>query len=292
LGFLIDFWFVVYGDRLGNGQGDAVSDNVFEVRDVHYAYLGRFPALAGVEMSIQRGKKIALMGANGSGKSTLLHLLDALAFADKGNVSFMGHELKESDFEDDAFSCDFRRRVGLVFQNPDVQLFCPTVREDIVFGPLQLGLGEAETKKRLEKAVETLRISHLLDRSPHQLSIGEKRKVAFASTLVIDPEVLLLDEPTAGLDPQTTANILELLLKASLEGKTVITATHDTHVVEDISDEIYVFGQDKRIAGHGKPADILANQELLKANNLIHSHPHTHHGEVHSHPHQHLEHHS
>jgi cobalt/nickel transport system ATP-binding protein len=276
----------------GDGKGFSVSDNVFEVKGVHYAYLQKFSALSGVDMTIRRGQKITFMGANGSGKSTLLHLLDALAFADRGSVSFMGRELKESDFDDDEFSRDFRRRVGLVFQNPDVQLFCPTVREDIVFGPLQLGLGETEAKKRLEKAVETLHIEHLLDRSPHQLSIGEKRKVAFASTLVIDPEVLLLDEPTAGLDPQTTASILELLLKASLEGKTVITATHDTHVVEDISDEIYVFGQDRRIAGHGAPKDILENTELLKANNLTHSHPHMHHGEVHSHPHQHLEHHS
>ena len=269
-----------------------MSDNVFEVKGVHYAYLKKFPALAGIDMSIPRGKKIAFMGANGSGKSTLLNLLDALAFPDKGSITFMGQELKEANFNDDDFSRDFRRRVGLVFQNPDVQLFCPTVRQDIVFGPLQLGMGEEEARKRLDKAAETLGITHLLDRSPHQLSIGEKRKVAFASTMVIDPEVLLLDEPTAGLDPQTTANILELLLKASQDGKTVITATHDTHVVEDISDEIYVFGQDKKIAGHGTPQEILGNQELLKANNLIHSHPHMHHGEVHSHPHQHLEHHS
>jgi len=269
-----------------------VNDFVFEVKGVHYAYLKKFPALSGIDMSIPRGKKIAFMGANGSGKSTLLNLLDALAFPDKGSITFMGRELKESAFDDDDFSHDFRRRVGLVFQNPDVQLFCPTVRQDIVFGPLQLGMGEGEAKKRLDQAAETLGITHLLDRSPHQLSIGEKRKVAFASTIVTDPEILLLDEPTAGLDPQTTANILELLLKASQDGKTVITATHDTHVVEDISDEIYVFGQDRKIAGHGTPQEILGNQELLKANNLIHSHPHMHHGEVHSHPHQHLEHHS
>jgi len=269
-----------------------VSDNVFEVRGVHYSYLKRFEALSGIDMAIERGRKVTFMGANGSGKSTLLHLLDALVFPNQGSISFMGRELKESDFDDEAVNADFRRKVGLVFQNPDVQLFCPTVKDDITFGPLQLGVGENETKKRLGEVAETLRISHLLDRSPHQLSIGEKRKVAFASTLVIDPDVLLLDEPTAGLDPQTTANLLELLLKASAEGKTVITATHDTHVVEDISDEIYVFGQDKRIAGHGTPQEVLGNLELLRANNLIHSHPHMHHGQVHSHPHQHVEHHA
>lgn len=269
-----------------------MSENAFELKNVHYAHLGKFPALGGIEMTIPRGKKITLMGANGSGKSTLLHLLDGLFFPDQGEIRFMGQPLTEAAFGDDDFSLSFRRRVGLVFQNPDAQLFCPTVREDIAFGPLQLGMGEAEAKRRMEKAVETLGIAHLLDRSPHQLSLGEKRKVAFASTLVIDPEVLLLDEPTAGLDPKTTATILELLLKASAEGKTVVTATHDTHVVEDISDEIYVFGSDRRVAGHGAPREVLADEELLKANNLVHSHPHMHHGEVHSHPHQHLEHHS
>ncbi len=124
------------------------------------------------------------------------------------------------------------------------------------------------------------------------MSEGEKKRVAIAQALMSPCELLLLDEPTAGLDPQTTANLLELLLKASAEGKTVITATHDTHVVEDISDEIYVFGQDKRIAGHGTPQEVLGNLELLRANNLIHSHPHMHHGQVHSHPHQHVEHHA
>jgi cobalt/nickel transport system ATP-binding protein len=251
-----------------------MSDAVFELEAVSYSYLGRFPALKSVSLSIQRGQKVALMGANGSGKSTLLSLLDALIFPDQGSIRFMGQPLAEPRLDEGDFSADFRRKVGLVFQNPDVQLFCPTVREDILFGPLQLGMGPAEAQKRLESLAVSLGILHLLDRAPHQLSLGERRKVAFASTMATDPEVLLLDEPTAGLDPLTTAHILEMLLKAAAAGKTVITATHDLHIVEAISDEVYIFGQDKGIAGHGSPKAILADTEMLRANNLVHAHPH------------------
>lgn len=271
-----------------------MNDMIFELKGVHYSYLGKFPALCGVDMVITRGQKITLMGANGSGKSTLLNLLDALFFPSQGSIRFLGREIREKDFEDEDFSRNFRKKVGLVFQNPDIQLFCPTVREDIVFGPLQLGFSQAETQIRLDRLAEELGISQLLDRAPHQLSLGERRKVAFASTLIIDPDVLLLDEPTAGLDPMTTAHILEMLLKASDAGKTIITATHDTHIVEDISDEVYVFSQDKKIAGHGAPKDIMADTEMLKANNLIHTHPHRHQqqDQIHAHPHQHLDHHA
>jgi len=270
-------------------MGGFMSQVLFELENVHYAYLGRFPALSGVDMTITRGKRVTFMGANGCGKSTLLNLLDALIFSDKGRVVFNGTELKESNFKDVEFSRGFRRKVGLVFQNPDIQLFCPTVREDILFGPLQLGMGAEEARKKMEDLAEKLRFTHPLDRSPHQVSVGEKRKVAFASTLAVDPEVLLLDEPTAGLDPKTTAQILEMLLTASNEGKTLVTATHDTHFVEDLSDEIFVFTPGGTLAGHGTPEEIMRDTKLLEANNLIHTHPHRHHGEIHSHPHQHLE---
>ena len=252
---------------------------LFECRDVRYAYQGRFPALCGIDMSISKGQRIAFLGANGCGKSTLLNLLDGLVFPDKGTVAFMGNELTETAFADQGFSAGFRRSVGLVFQNPDVQLFCPTVREDIAFGPLQLGVDEATVKARIGSLAETLSMTHLLDRSPHQLSVGEKRKVAFATVLAIDPDVLLLDEPTAGLDPQTSTHLIEMLSTAAGSGKTIITATHDLHIIEDIADEVYVFGQDRRMAGYGSPAEILADTPLLRANNLIHRH--SHHGRDH-----------
>ena len=176
-----------------------MNDLIFESKDIYFSYLGKYPALCGIDINIRRGEKISVIGANGSGKSTLLHILDGLIFVNKGSFKAFGSELKESLFNDEGFSRDFRKKVGLVFQNPDIQLFCPTVKEDIVFGPLQLGIQKNEVDKRLEKLINILGIKDLLNRSPHQLSIGEKRKVAIASTLIIEPDVLILDEPQLDL---------------------------------------------------------------------------------------------
>lgn len=264
---------------------------IFELKDVYFSYLGRYPALCGIDITIRRGERITIIGANGSGKSTLLHMLDGLIFPDKGTVKAFGRELEETLFNDEGFSMNFRKKVGLVFQNSDVQLFCPTVKEDICFGPLQLGIGRKVIERRLNELIRILNIKDLLDRSPHQLSIGEKRKVAIASTLIIDPDVLIVDEPTAGLDPLTTRHIIDLLFQANDAGKTIITSTHDLHIVEEISDVVYVFGREKRIIRTGSPREILDDSQLLQANNLIHIHSHTHKGKTHSHPHLHLEHH-
>ncbi|MFH0877259.1 MAG: ABC transporter ATP-binding protein [Candidatus Omnitrophota bacterium] len=264
---------------------------IFELKEVYFSYLGKFPALCGIDLAIQKGQKIAVIGANGSGKSTLLHMLDGLIFPDRGVVKAMGRELKEGDFNDEVFSRNFRKSVGLVFQNPDVQLFCPTVKEDILFGPLQLGMDKKTIAARLEEFIAALGIEGLLERSPHQLSIGEKRKVALASTLVIDPDVLVLDEPTAGLDPLTTRHIIDLLVASHEAGKTIIVSTHDLHIVEEISDVVYVFGPSKKIIRTGPPAEILGDIELLGANNLLHIHSHKHKGQIHTHPHLHIDHH-
>jgi len=264
---------------------------IYELNDVHFSYLGKFPALCGISIKIHPGEKIAIIGANGSGKSTLLHILDGLIFPSKGVVKAFGKELKENIFRDDHFSGSFRRRTGLVFQNPDVQLFCPTVKEDIIFGPLHLGVEKKKINERLNELVAILGIEHLLDRSPHQLSVGEKRKVAIASTLAIDPEVLLLDEPTAGLDPLTIRHIMDFFMQATVAYKTIIIATHDLHFIEEISDIIYVFSPEKNIVKCGKVLEILQDTTLLESNNLIHVHAHRHKDTVHIHPHQHLHHH-
>lgn len=268
-----------------------MNESMFELSDVHYAYLGKYPALCAVDLCVARGEKIVLLGANGTGKSTLLHVLDGIVFPDRGTVKIEGGELSERRLEDEVFSRKFRQKVGFVFQNPEVQLFCPTVREDIAFGPLQLGVPEKEVVVRMEAVVKLLEIGHLLDRSCHQLSIGEKRKVAIATTLVIEPEVLLLDEPTAGLDPATTRHIIDIIKEASAKGKTIITATHDLHLVEEIADKIFVFGRDKRIVRSGPCAELLGDMDFLSNHNLVHVHSHRHHGTVHTHQHQHLEHH-
>lgn len=268
-----------------------MNEIVFELKDVHFSYLGKFPALCGVNITIEKGYKIAIIGANGSGKSTLLHLLDGLIFPDKGEIKFFGKELTERSFRDENFTKTFRRTVGLVFQNPEVQLFCPTVKDDIVFGPLQLGVEKTEIRKRLDELVNLLDIADLLNRAPHQLSIGEKRKVAIASVLMINPDVLLLDEPSSGLDPLTTRQILDLLIQLNKDGKTIITATQDLHIVEEISDTVYVFSREKKIIKFGQPSEILSDEQLLHEHNLIHIHGHMHKGKIHIHQHSPLEHH-
>ena len=269
-----------------------IMDNlIFELNDVYFSYLKKFPALCGIDINIRQGEKITLIGANGCGKSTLLSMIDGLIFPDKGTVKVFGKEVTENDFNDEDFSKNFRKKVGLVFQNSDVQLFCPTVKEDIVFGPLALGVEKVEIQKRLDELVGPLDIADLLNRSPHQLSIGEKRKVAIASTLIIEPDVLILDEPTAGLDPLTTRHIIDLLIKENQSGKTIITATHDLHIVEEISDFVYVFSHEKKIIKSGKPDEILKDEQLLRDHNLIHIHSHRHKDKIHTHPHLHLEHH-
>jgi cobalt/nickel transport system ATP-binding protein len=264
---------------------------IFELKEVYFSYLGKYPALCGIDITIRRGERVTIIGANGSGKSTLLHMLDGLIFPDKGTMKAFGSELHEGLFNEEGFSANFRKKVGLVFQNSDVQLFCPTVKEDICFGPLQLGVGKKVIERRLDELIRILDIKDLLDRAPHQLSIGEKRKVAIASTLIIDPEVLIVDEPTAGLDPLTTRHIIDLLLHANDAGKTIITSTHDLHIVEEISDVVYVFGREKKIIRTGSPREILEDSQLLQANNLIHVHRHRHEGTTHSHPHLHVYHH-
>lgn len=264
---------------------------VFELNGVYFSYLGKFPALCGVNIKLEPGRKVSVIGANGSGKSTFLQILDGLIFPDQGQVNFFGVPLNEKIFNDAKFSQEFRRKVGFIFQNSDAQLFCPSVREDIVFGPLNLGFGKIEISKRLDNLVEALNLGELLDRSPHQLSIGEKRKVAIASTLIISPEILILDEPTAGLDPLTTRNIIDLLIKENNSGKTIITATHDLHIVEEISDVVYVFGRQKSIVKSGSAEEILNDLTLLGENNLVHIHSHRHQDKIHLHSHTHLDHH-
>lgn len=262
-----------------------VSANVFEVSDVTYHY-NDVTAIAGLSLSIRQNQRVAILGANGSGKSTFLRLLDGLYFPDSGTITAFGDPITEQAFQDERFAFSFRRRVALVFQNPDVQLFNPTVFDEVAFGPLQLRWSKDEIRHRVAQTLEMMEIEHLKDRSPHRLSGGEKKRVALASVLVLDPEVLLLDEPTASLDPKSQGRVVDFLVGWG-GAKTIITATHDLDIVEDIADYCFVF-QNGRVVGEGTPAEILADNVLLESTNLIHAHRHSHpSGEVHSHPHLH-----
>ncbi len=259
---------------------------VFELNHVWFRY-DAVLALADVSLAFEAGKRIALLGANGSGKSTLLRMLDGLYFAETGSVLFHGAELTAEGFERDEFAFDFRRRVGLVFQNPEVQLFNPTVFDEVAFAPLQLRWPKERIAERVAEMLERMEIGHLRDRPPHRLSGGEKKRVALASVLVLDPEVLLLDEPTAGLDPRSESQIIDMLIGWGDGSRTVITTTHDLGLVEDIADYCVVLHEGK-VAAAGEPAVLLRDQALLSRANMIHAHRHRHaSGVVHSHPHTH-----
>jgi cobalt/nickel transport system ATP-binding protein len=244
--------------------------SVFECTDLHYSYLGRFPALDGVSLRVGHGETVALLGANGCGKSTLLKLLDGLLFADSGTFTAFGEEVTEEKLEDEQFNQGFRSRVGFVFQNSDAQVFSPSVREEIAFGCLQLGLDRHVANERVDDVLAMLGIADLADRAPFQLSGGQKKRVAIASVLVMNPEVLLFDEPTAALDPRTQFWLIELLEQLRAAGKTIVLATHDLDTLPDLADRCVVFDEQHRIAADAPTADVLADRALLLSANLIH----------------------
>lgn len=243
---------------------------LFELRRVGYEYFHRFVALRDVSFQVFRGEKLAVVGANGCGKSTLLKILDGLLLPTAGAVVAFGVPLTDQNLRDEQFSPAFRQRVGFVFQNPDAQLFNPTVWDEIAFGPLQMDLPKGEIKRRVQDVITMLGLAELAERPPYNLSGGEKKKVAIAAVLSIGPEVLLLDEPTAGLDPRTQRWFVELLAALNSAGKTVLSALHDLSVVEEIADRVLVLSEDHRLVAEGTPQEILADRELLLGVNLIH----------------------
>jgi cobalt/nickel transport system ATP-binding protein len=264
-----------------------MSESVFRLSGVTFAYPGRPPSLQDISFEVRRGERLALLGANGSGKSTLLHLLDGLYFPSAGRVEAFGEPLTEERLERTPFGAKFRAEVGFLFQNSDAQLFCPSVDDELAFGPLQMGLPQGEVLGRVEDIIRLLGLARLRERVPAALSAGEKKRVALASLLTMNPSVLLLDEPTAGLDPRSQSEFLNLLWNLSERGVTLVTATHDLGMLPHLADRALVLGEDHRVAAEGSSRDILADTDLLLRVNLIHAHRHRHGDTVHSHPHGH-----
>ena len=258
---------------------------LFEARDVSFSY-DEIPALRNLSLTINAGCSVALVGANGSGKSTLLRLLDALCFPSSGSIVFCADPLTPERLRDDGYALSFRRRVALVFQNPDVQLFNPTVFDEVAFGPLQMGWTRSEVIERVNSTLETMGVAHLRDRVPYRLSGGEKKRVALASVIVLNPEVLLLDEPTSVLDPRSQSQLIDLIQNWKGASKTVVTATHQLEIVEDIAERVVVLEQGS-VTAEGTASEILSDSELLLRANLVHAHRHRHGDMVHSHPHLH-----
>lgn len=194
---------------------------LLDLTDIHYAYSGRPAVLAGVDMSLDTGERLCLTGHNGAGKSTLFHILVGLLKPARGTVWAFGRERRvEADF------LEVRRLAGLVFQDPDDQLFCPTVAEDVAFGPLNLGKSRDEAMAIVDDVLNRLGLQAFRDRITHKLSGGEKRLVTLAAVMAMDPQVLLLDEPTNALDEPTTARLVEILTALP---QAMIIISHDPH---------------------------------------------------------------
>ncbi|WP_316859696.1 ABC transporter ATP-binding protein [uncultured Cohaesibacter sp.] len=203
---------------------------LFELRDVHFGYYGQPSCLNGVSFCLQTGERLGLVGANGAGKSTLLHLMVGLNKATSGSIVAFGREFQtEEDFK------LLRRRIGLVFQDADDQLFCPTVAEDIAFGPLNLGYGKADAMKIVDEILDVLKLTALRDRVTHKLSGGQKRLVSLATVLAMRPEILLLDEPTNDLDEDTRERLIEILIGLP---QTMLLVSHDRAFREAVTTRV------------------------------------------------------
>lgn len=261
---------------------------VFQLEKVSYHYPGGEIGVQDLDLVIHAQERIVLLGANGSGKSTLLKVLDGLLFPQAGDIQAFGQVLQEKTLNDSGFNHTFRQQVGFIFQNSETQLFSSTVWEEIAFGPLHLGLPETEVRQRVTEVLELFGLEGIKDRPPFKLSGGEKKKVALAAVVATNPGVLLLDEPTAALDPRTRRWLIDMLVQFGRFGKTLITATHDLDIVEEIADRVLVFDEHHHVVANGTPAEVLSNRELLFRVNLIDPrfHQHAHDGD-HRHYHTH-----
>ncbi len=257
----------------------------FELAGIGLEYRAGVRALDSIDLTIRRGEQVAIVGANGSGKSTLLKILDGLVFPTSGSIKAFGATLTEHALEDPAFRKDFRSRVGFVFQEADVQLFCSNARDELAFGPLQLGLDAGEVERRVNEVAAQLRIEKLLDRAPYTLSGGEKKRVAIGSVLTMEPQALLMDEPSSALDPRSQVWLLSVLDEWKRQGRTAIIATHDLSAAAESADRMVVLSEDHVVVADGPPEKVLAQRELLLAVNLIHEHAHRHQTVTHTHPH-------
>lgn len=261
--------------------------DIFRVKEITYRYYQKFTALEEVSLEVKAGELLAIVGANGSGKSTLLQVMDGLLYPEKGKVFFRDLEVSEKSLKDKNFLRMFRKQVGYIFQDPDIQLFCPTVFEELLYGPLQMGLSQEEAQQKSIQILNMLSISHLKDRPSYMLSGGEKKKVAIGSVLTMNPEVILFDEPTNGLDSRTQVFLVELLLALHQAGKTIVFTTHDLELVGEIATRVAVLSEEHRLARIDRTENILSDQEFLLRVNLIHEHVHRHGERIHRHLHFH-----
>jgi cobalt/nickel transport system ATP-binding protein len=231
--------------------------HAIEIRDLKFAYPDKRQVLQGVTLRVPPDRKTALVGPNGAGKSTLLLHLNGLLQGD-GEITVAGIPVPGGDLG------RVRAAVGFVFQNPDDQLFSPTVFDDVAFGPLHMGLPEEEVRDRVAEALMTVNMSDFAGRVSHHLSIGEKKRIAIATVLSMKPEILVLDEPTAGLDPRARRNLIDYLRDLAI---TMLVSTHDMAMVADLFKSVAIMDEGLIVA-EGPTAEILADKSLLERHGL------------------------
>ena len=241
---------------------------MIELENISFTYKNKI-ALDNVNVNIKAGESIAIIGPNGSGKSTFLKLLNAIIFPSDGKYIFDQVEINENYLKDNKSLKLFHKRLGFVFQNSDSQLFCSTVFEEIAFGLMQMDLQEEEINKRTQDCLSLLNIDKLKEEHPYNLSGGEKKRVAIASVLALNPEIITLDEPMNGIDPKGKRFLRDLLVGLNKSGKTIICATHDFEYVEGIFNRIIVFSEDHKIIRDDKYEDTIKDREFLRNNNII-----------------------
>jgi len=236
--------------------------HLIETRELTHVYRGNVRALEGVNFVAERKARIAVIGPNGAGKSTLFKHFNGILKPTSGEVLVRGEPITKENLR------EVRKFVGIVFQNPDDQIISPTVEQDIAFGPINLGLDDETVAHRVEEALRLLGIEDLRERAPHHLSGGEKKRVAIAGILAMEPQVLVLDEPTAGLDPQGVADLVTFINRLPEDyGMTVIFSTHHLDLVAEMADFIYVMDGGK-IMGSGTVEEVFAQPELLTRTKL------------------------
>lgn len=229
-----------------------------ETISLSYTYPDGTKALENINFTVEKGEKIAILGPNGAGKSTLLHHFNGLLMPTSGKIYVLGREVSKENID------YVRQKVGLVFQNPDDQLFAPTVIQDIAFGPRNMGLPGKEIEERVKWALEVMELKGVEDKPPQRLSQGQKKRVSIAGVLAMKPDIIALDEPTANLDPKAVNKILELLIKLNQElGITLIVATHDVDFVPLFSDRVYILDNGKTVS-EGLLKEVFSDTETLR----------------------------
>lgn len=239
-----------------------------KLKNINFKYRDR-EVLKNINVEIKKGESVALIGPNGSGKSTFLKLLNGLIMPNSGEYLFDNEKINEKNLKNNKFSKKFHKKIGFAFQNSETQLFCSSVYEEVAFGPEQMGFEKSEIKERVEDCLNLMGVYKLKDEVPYNISGGEKKRVAIASMLAMNPDVITLDEPMNSIDPKFKKFLKETLIRLNQSGKTIICATHDFEYTKGLFNRVIVFSEDHKIIRDEKYKDLIMDRDFLRLYNII-----------------------